>query len=595
MSRGSTTLDTVRRDPVSGPDQSPVKIHETLGARVHDLSTSLLKFYGKLAEQKALVLVDGGSTCNFVSEAFVRRHKLRTVPLQSPMMVTVANGAVEQLGQQLRIRLHVQKYHQKVNLVVLPNLEYDVLLGKPWLAYHQPHVDYRLNTIHFVFNGKEITLRPTVQPGVTDAQLLTSLVDAAQVEAGLQVGDTAFLVEVFAVAEVPAATPSSQDVHPVLSDIPVVRDFPDVFPDDLPSGLPPARAVDHRIHVEPGAVPPNQPTYRMSYAELDEVKKQLTELLEKKFIQPSQSPYGAPMLFVKKKDGSMCMCIDYRALNKITVKNSYPLPRIEELLDRMQGSTCFTKLDLRSGYHQVRMHPEDIHKTAFHTRYGHYEYRVLPFGLTNAPATFQNLMNDVFSDILDECVVVYLDDIVVYSKNPQEHERHLKMVLQRLQQHSLYAKLSKCEFFKESIEFCGQMVGAGGVGMEPGKVASMLAYPAPTTLTQLRSFLGMCNFYRRYVQGYSHIAGPLHNLTESTVAWAWGPSEQRSFDALKVALASSPVLVLPNPDLPFVVTTDASNFAIGAVLSQDHGKGLQPVGYLSGTLTKAERNYPVCA
>ena len=206
---------------------------------------------------------------------------------------------------------------------------------------------------------------------------------------------------------------------------PVLASYADVFPSDLPAGLPPQRDVDHRIELEPGAVPPSRPTYRLSPAELDELRKQLADLETHGFIQPSKSPFGAPVLFVKKKGGELRMCIDYRALNKITIKNKYPLPRVDELFDRLHGAQYFSKIDLRSGYHQVRIDPADVPKTAFRTRYGHYEFLVLPFGLTNAPATFMHLMQQVFRPYLDDFVIVFLDDILIYSKTLEEHKKHV--------------------------------------------------------------------------------------------------------------------------------------------------------------------------
>ena len=577
---------------ISGSDQPTTTIveHSALGVRAKDLSESLLKYAGHLRGCRATILIDGGSTGNFVSEAFVHRHELRKIPLDDATYVTVANGSREALQFQTELlKLGIQGYHQRVCLTVLPNMEYDVILGKPWLACHAPHINYRTNVVTFTFAGREHKFIPDPVTLHSDEFMASKLLTCAQVQKAVNSGADVLLVSVHPMEpDIPVAVGTN---HSNMQ-LPIVQEFSDVFPEDLPVGLPPSRSVNHRIVVEEGSVPPNLPTYRMSFAELDELKKQLTELQEKQFIQPSQSPYGSPILFVRKKDGTMRMCVDYRALNKITVKNSYPLPRIEELLDRMQGAHVFSKLDLRSGYHQIRMHDEDIPKTAFHTRYGHFEYRVLPFGLTNAPATFQFLMHNVFNDMLDQCVVVYLDDIVVYSKNAAEHEVHLREVLQRLRKHTLYAKLSKCEFFKDEIEFCGQLVGANGVAMEPSKVASMVNFPVPTSLTQLRSFLGLCNFYRKFVRGYAKIAGPLHNLTKSSVAWRWGAEEQQAFEGLRHAMTTSPVLALPDPDLPFTVCTDASAFAIGAVLSQDQGRGPQPVGFISHTLSPQERNWP---
>ena len=261
----------------------------------------------------------------------------------------------------------------------------------------------------------------------------------------------------------------------------LLSQFRDVFPDELPAGLPPAREVDHRIELLPGSTPPSRPTFRLSASELVELKKQLEELTKAGFIQPSKSPFGAPILFVKKKDGTMRMCVDYRALNNITIKNSYPLPRVDELFDRLQGAKYFSKIDFRSGYHQIRIDPEDVPKTAFRTRYGHFEFLVLPFGLTNAPATFMHLMHQTFRKFLDEFVIVFLDDILIFSKTLEEHERHVRQVLEVLRKEKLYAKESKCEFFKEEVEFLGHIVGRNGIRMMQDKVEAVKAWPVPAT------------------------------------------------------------------------------------------------------------------
>src|SRR3954470_6540892 len=214
-------------------------------------------------------------------------------------------------------------------------------------------------------------------------------------------------------------------------------------------------------------LPPFRPIYRMSYEELNELKKQLTELTEKGFIRPSVSPFGAPVLFVHKKEGTLRLCVDYRALNKISIKNRYPLPRIEELMDRLTGAKFFSKIDLYSGYHQIRIKESDISKTAFRTCYGHYEFLVMPFGLTNAPATFMTLMNDIFRDYLDKFVIVYLDDILIYSRTEEEHLRHLQTVLHTLRKHKLYVKAKKCELFKTKVEYTGHYILAEGITVDP--------------------------------------------------------------------------------------------------------------------------------
>jgi hypothetical protein len=373
----------------------------------------------------------------------------------------------------------------------------------------------------------------------------------------------------------------------------VLGHFKDVFPDELPAGLPPSREVDHRIELVPGATPPSRPTFRLSEKELGELKKQLEELTKSGFIQPSKSPFGAPILFVKKKDGTMRMCVDYRALNNVTVKNSYPLPRVDELFDRLQGAKYFSKIDLRSGYHQIRIAPEDVPKTAFRTRYGHFEFLVLPFGLTNAPGTFMHLMHETFREHLDDFVLVFLDDILIYSKTLADHEVHVRKVLEALRKSKLYAKESKCEFFKTEVEFLGHHVGREGIRMMEDKLQAVNDWPVPKNVRDVRAFLGTAGYYRKFIRGFSQIAAPLTELTKDSAKFEWTVAHQKAFETLKATMQTGPVLVLPDPKLPFVVHTDASGFAVGAVLMQDQGKGLQPIAFMSKKMLDAETRYPV--
>ena len=276
---------------------------------------------------------------------------------------------------------------------------------------------------------------------------------------------------------------------PSVDSVPVVREYADVFPTDLP-GLPPERDIDFAIDLEPGTRPISIPPYRMAPAELRELSVQLKDLLEKGFIRPSVSPWGAPVLFVKKKDGTLRMCIDYRQLNKVTVKNRYPMPRINDLFDQLQGAVIFSKIDLRSGYHQLRIRAADIPKTAFRTRYDYYEFLVMSFGLTNAPAVFMNLMTRVFRPYLDSFVIIFIDDILVYSRSRSEHEQHLRIVLQTLRDQQLYAKFSKCEFCLASIAFLGQVVSKEGIRVDPTKIEAIRDWDRPTSVTEVRSFVG---------------------------------------------------------------------------------------------------------
>ncbi|GJX33569.1 putative reverse transcriptase domain-containing protein, partial [Tanacetum coccineum] len=282
-----------------------------------------------------------------------------------------------------------------------------------------------------------------------------------------------------------------------LDDIRVVRDFPEVFPDDL-SGLPPMRQIEFCIDMIPGALPVVKSPYRLAPSKMSELSNQLNELQEKGFIQPNHSPWGALVLFVKKKDGAMRMCIDYRELNKLTIKNRYPLPRIDDLFDQLQGTCCFSKIELRSGYHQLRVREEDIPKTAFRTRYGHFEFTFMPFGLTNAPAIFMDLMNRVCKPYLEKFVIVFIDDILIYSKSEEEHEVHLKTILDLLKKEKLYAKFSKCEFWLQEVQFLRHVVNRDGIYMDPSKVDSVKNWKTPESSTKIRSFLGLTGYYRRF-------------------------------------------------------------------------------------------------
>ena len=282
---------------------------------------------------------------------------------------------------------------------------------------------------------------------------------------------------------------------PPMDSVPVVQEFLDVFPSDLP-GVPPDRDIDFAIDLEPGTKPISIPPYRMAPAELKELKDQLQDLLSKGFIRPSVSPWGAPVLFVKKKDGTMRMCIDSRQLNKVTVKTKYPFPHINDSFDQLQGEPLFSKIDLRSGYHQLKIRASDIPKTAFRTRYGHYEFLVMSFGLTNAPAAFMELMNGVFRPYLDSFVIVFIDDILVYSKTEEDHVRHLRIVLQRLREEKLYAKFSKCEFWLTSVTFLGHVVSKEGIRVDPAKIEAVRGWTRPTSPTEIRSFVGLAGYYR---------------------------------------------------------------------------------------------------
>ncbi|GJZ11059.1 putative reverse transcriptase domain-containing protein [Tanacetum coccineum] len=366
----------------------------------------------------------------------------------------------------------------------------------------------------------------------------------------------------------------------------IVQDFPEVFPEDLP-GLPPTRQVEFQIDLVPGAAPIARAPYRLAPSEMKELSEQLKELSDKGFIRPSSSPWGAPVLFVKKKDGSFRMCIDYRELNKLTVKNRYPLPRIDDLFDQLQGSSVYSKIDLRSGYHQLRVREEDIPKTAFRTRYGHYEFQVMPFGLTNAPAVFMDLMNRVCKPYLDKFVIVFIDDILIYSKNKKEHEEHLKIILELLKKEELYAKFSKCEFWIPKVQFLGHVIDSKGIHVDPAKIESIKDWTSPKSPTEIRQFLGLAGYYRRFIEGFSKIAKPMTKLTQKKVKFEWGDKQEAAFQLLKQKLCSAPILALPEGSEDFIAYCDASKKGLGAVLMQRE----KVISYASRQLKIHEKNY----
>ncbi|GJZ41113.1 putative reverse transcriptase domain-containing protein [Tanacetum coccineum] len=326
-----------------------------------------------------------------------------------------------------------------------------------------------------------------------------------------------------------------------LEDIPVVREFLEVFPEDLP-GLPPIRQVEFQIDLIPGATPVARAPYRLAPSKMQELSNQLQELANRGFIRPSTLPWGAPVLFVKKKDGSFRMF------------------------------ECLLEDDLRSGYHQLRVKDEDIPKTAFRTRYEHYEFQVMPFGLTNAPAVFMDLMNRVCKPYLDKFVIVFIDDILIYSRNKEEHANHLRIILELLKKEKLYAKFSKCDFWIHIVQFLGHLIDSQGLHVDPAKIEAVKNWASPTTPTEIRQFLGLAGYYRRFIEGFSKIAKSLTELTQKNKKYIWGEDQESAFQLLKQKLCEAPILALPEGNDDFVVYCDASHQGLGAVLMQREKK-----------------------
>ncbi|KAA3466361.1 DNA/RNA polymerases superfamily protein [Gossypium australe] len=373
---------------------------------------------------------------------------------------------------------------------------------------------------------------------------------------------------------------NTQESKVKIESMPVVCEHLDVFPEELP-GLPPTREVEFCIELVPGTTPISIVSYRMALMELKELKIQLQELTDKGFARLSYSPWAALVLFVKKK-------MDYRQLNKVIVKNKYPLPRIDDLFDQLKGPTVFSKIDMRSGYYQMRVKEQDVSKTAFRMRYGHYEFLVMPFGFTNAPSIFMDLMNRIFQLYLDKFIVVFIDDILIYSRDENEHVEHLRMVLQTLRDKQLYAKFSKSEFWLKEVRFLGHIISGDGILVDPSKISAIFEWKPPRNVSSVSSFLGLAGYYRWFVKGFSMIATPMMRLLQKEVKFEWTEKCQHSFEKLKALLTETPILVQPELGKEFVIYSDASLNEMGCVLMQE-GK---VIAYASRQLKPHEKNYP---
>jgi hypothetical protein len=401
-----------------------------------------------VANHPTVILFDSRASHTFISKKFVEQHRIPYDESREGFIIHSPGGQIFTKEVAFHVPITLAEWDFPTNMIVLKGQDIDVILGMNWLAQHKAILNTDLRTIRLSYGQEEVLLSiPVAIPAKPIGRVYEAII-------------------------------------PEIQDIPVVCEFPDVFLEDLP-GLPLERDVEFVIELKPGTAPISRRSYRRPPNELAELKTQLQDLLEKGFIRPSSSPWGCPAIFIKKKDQTLRMCVDYRPLNEVTIKNKYPLPRIDILFDQLTRARVFSKIDLRLGYHQIRIRPEDIPKAAFTTRYGLFEYLVMSFGLTNAPAHLTYLMNSVFMPELDKFVVVFIDDILIYSKNEEEHARHLWIVLTRLREHQLYAKFSKCAFWQEEIQFLGHVLSAKGIAVDPSKVKDILEWKPPTTVHQV--------------------------------------------------------------------------------------------------------------
>src|ERR1700733_11834265 len=547
-------------------------------------------------------LVDSGSSHCFVDPRFISKHKLITYSVP-PIRLRLFDGTSNHtLTQAIDIPLQNPPGHvPPFTFFVTPlDSSCSVVLGYNWLTRYNPLIDWVLSSITFPATSKESPIsepRPSMRATVSDEMepqpfsdnsdsdipediptpttpKATPKVDISLVNAVAYLrtcelpGTQQFTLNLRDISARASST-STSDPSPVdLSSVPEeYQEFADVFDKAKADILAQHRHCDLKIHLDEGATPPLGPMYSLSQTELVALREFIDEHLATGFIRPSRSPFGAPVLFAKKKDGGLRLCVDFRGLNKITKKDRYPLPLISDLLDSSGRARIYTKIDLQHAYHLVRIAEGDEWKTAFRTCYGSFEWQVMPFGLTNSPAAFQRFMNDIFSDMLDVCVIVYLDDILVYSDDPEDHRKHVREVLRRLRENNLYAGTKKCTFHTDTIEYLGYILSPTGLPMDPAKVQTIQDWPEPRKVKDVQSFLGFANFYRRFIHEYSDIVVPLTRLTRKDLKWNFSDTCRDAFNKLKTAFLSAPVLTHWIPDPPITVETDASDYAIAAILS----------------------------
>ncbi|XP_010276476.1 PREDICTED: uncharacterized protein LOC104611204 [Nelumbo nucifera] len=454
-----------------------------------------IRVLGKLKNKNVTVPIDGGSTHNFIDQAIVSKFGL-PVNRDKKIQVMVANREkIECVGQCRALTLTIQGHPITADYYVLPVAACQLVLGVQWLETLGPiEMDYKQLTLAFKKGGVSCTFQ-----GVGRANI-KALTDKEC--NGLQ--GTGFLFQI-----VPSNCISQPSCYPPEMDH-ILTEFSHVF--EPPTNLPPKRPHDHQIPLLPDKGPVSVRPYRYPYYQKTEIEEMVKELLQSGLIRPSNSPFSSPVLLVKKADGAWRFCMDYRALNDITVKNKYPIPVIDELLDELHGTKFYSKLDLRSGYHQIRVQEEDILKTAFRTHEGHYEFLVMPFGLANAPETFQSLMNDLFRPYLRKFILVFFDDILVYSKSWEDHISHLRIVLKILSSNQLFAKMSKCRFGVSQVEYLGHIISEQGMSVDPTKIQVVIEWPTPTSAKGVRGFLGLAGYYRKFIRNFGSIVAPLTQL-----------------------------------------------------------------------------------
>ncbi|XP_078431103.1 uncharacterized protein LOC144702949 [Wolffia australiana] len=554
-------------DEPSPMTDSPRNLRKLTTQAVTNMSAPhSLQLKGRIHDREVTILIDSGASDNFIDDGLARRLGLRR-QRTTPYCVRYGDSR-QSHGAELwpNVSLHIQAYSAVVSFHPVQDLCLDVILGFAWLrTLGWTSTQWDLLLLRFQADRVWHTLK-----GDPSEMQLEAAVNSKSSKRAATIGMGLYKLAI-------TSSVISQETGSQADSEPYKAQFPTVF--QAPTTLPPHRACDHQITLRPGEGPIHCRPYRYSHLQKNELERLVEEQLTAGIIRPSRSPFSSPALLVKKKTGGWRFCVDYRALNGITVPDRFPIPVVDELLEELHGTTIFSKLDLKSGYHQIRMKPEDVEKTAFCTHQGRYEYLVMPFGLCNAPATFQALMNEIFRPFLRKFVLVFFDDILIYSRNRSEHKAHLRAVLQVMMEHRLSVNATKCSFAQSRLEYLGHWISAKGVATDAAKIEAIREWPRPQTLRQLCGFLGLAGYYRRFIQGYASKAWPLTQLLKKG-NFQWGEEAQEAFKGLKQALSTAPVLALPDFAQPLTIDTDASGVGVGAVLLQKE----QPIAFFSKAL-----------
>jgi hypothetical protein len=575
-----------------------VTISETKARKNHFHIDCLLK--GCRHTVKTAAMVDSGATALFLDKKFADSQKMWQEPLEHLIHLYNIDGTLNEAGSithQVSLYLRVGDKEEKHNFYVTQITPERVILGLPWLRHCNPTINWQTSTMH-LSASQEVTPEPlevevmNIKVNRMEHRLLLKekVVDTMQDKVFCMAGFT-YSQKIAEKANIAKEKKTFEEMVPA-----PYRDFAKVFSEEESQRLPKHQLWDHTIDLEPDAVMRWKiKSYPMSPNEQEELDKFLKEHVAKGYLVPSKSPMASPVFFIKKKDSKLRLVQDYRQLNKITIKNCYPLPLAANIVNCLTKAKYFTKFDVRWGYHNIHIKEADKWKGAIVTNRGLFELKVMYFSMTNSPATFQALMNSVFADLIAKGeVAVYMDDILIYTAELLHHCRIVREVLKCLEHYDLYLKPEKCDFEKEEIEYLGMIIKPGEVWMDPGNVAAVRDWPTPTILKEVRAFIGFANFYRRFIQDFATLARPLHDLTKKDIPWQWHPEQQQAFDALKQWFCEEPILKVYDPELPTRMEVDASGFATGSILSQKGEDGLwHPVAYRSDSMSKEEHNYEI--